>query len=250
MKHKYKQPPVVEALIELQFDESAPDPGAGPRMYEAWKGDVKHRETMMSQHIHFSLGPQPAPPPAPPPTPTDRLWFDVPRWVVQVGPGILSVHIVEQPYPGAEIFRPLFAEALKRYLAIFEKPPTQLKRAAMRYLNRLNLPLGEDGNVAPWLNVGVSVPASLEQRVNGFTFQIHADISEMQAGLICGLRTGAATETEQEVLLDLLVQSSTNPVPIDALDEWLDRAHDEIVAAFEGSITDEARSAFGVYDAP
>lgn len=245
MRRKYKNPPVVEALVELHFTESRPDPTVGGRFSEAWKDRVTSRDVM--QQIQVTMGPLLKPPAPPPPSPTDRLWFEAPKGAVQVGPGFLSVHLLEQPYPGQEVFRPLLENALAVYREL--QAPTGIARAAMQYINRLLVPVDAEDGPANWLDplLAPDPPASMEERIASVAVQWVSFLPSGRGVAIYALRSGARNET-QEFMLDISAHT-TGPIELDTLNSWLDDAHEVIVSAFEDSITDEARAAFGEFDA-
>lgn len=245
VRRKYTNPPVIEALVELHFADVAVDATLGDRFAEAWKGLIVRRDPM--HQIHFTFGPVDRPPPLPPAHPTLRLWMDAPRVAIQVGPQFLSIHLLEQPYPGQEVYRPLLTEAIGVYLGL--QRSAKLDSVAMRYVNKLLVPVDSDGYPSGWLEAALAPepPRSLQERIASFLVQWVSELPSRQGYLTYELRTGGA-EDKQEYLLDLAVRA--DPVPaLQNLDSWLDEAHQVIVSAFEDSITDEARAAFGEFDA-
>jgi len=242
---RYERPPITEALVELHFKETRPDHGVGGRFYEAWKDRCTKREQIQIQRFQVAIGPMP--PLSDPPLPSDRLWLEGPLRVVQVGPRYLAVHVL-QPYPGFDAFLPRLKEALEHYSALVQ--PDALERIAMRYINRLRIPVGEDGALAPWLSVGLLLPDSFAGRLSGFNLRTSVEFPEAGSDLQYVFRNGTHGDGAFEVWLDLQVTSKPSQPPrLDDLDGWLATSHDQgIIEAFEGSITATARQAFGVLD--
>jgi len=241
---KYERPPITEALVELHFSEQNPDHGVGARFYDAWKSRCQKREQIQFQRFHIGVAPT-APPPPPPPMPTDRLWFDEPVSIVHVGPRYLSTHVLH-PYPGFDAFLPRLQQSIDQYRSLVQ--PVAIEQVAMRYINRIDLPLAEDGSVAEWLKVGVLLPDTFHGLINGFNVHSSVDMPEIASEIRYSFRSGKRSESSAEVWIDIQVTSKKgSPPTLDSLDEWLHVSHDKgIILSFEGSVTDAARTAFGV----
>jgi uncharacterized protein (TIGR04255 family) len=258
---KYRNPPITEALVELAFDEPSPDPAVGGRFFEGWKDRCVKREPIQTQQIFIQMGPMAGiqPPPAPL-VPTERLWLSsAPAFAVQVGPGLLSAHFVRepaaqvgiasQPYPGFEWFVPKVREATEHYRNLTR--PTGLKHISMRYINRLQIPIQQDGSAEEWLTVGVTLPPGLDSTIGRLQVDVAMALDAVGSDLQFVLRAEPIASKHLDVWLDLKVTSQVGKAPrLDALDPWLKAAHDEgIIKTFEGSITDQARNSFEVINA-
>lgn len=258
-KKRYRKPPILEAIVEVLYDEDTPDPSVAGRFYEGWKERCIRRDQFQTQHVLIQFGPSTGAVPSTPPLPTERLWLSArPGLAVQVGPGVLSIHFVRnpplpeagdgQPYPGFEWFVPHVLAAVEHYQQLGSA--RGLKQTSMRYINRIEVPIGEDGIAEDWLTIGLSLPPSFSS-IQEYAADIGMDLDSVGADLRYSVKAGPAVEKILGVWLDLRVTSKPDRRPtFETLAAWLRTAHDEgIIKPFEGSVTDNARNTFEVIDA-
>jgi uncharacterized protein (TIGR04255 family) len=159
--------------------------------------------------------------------------------LVQVGPDLLTVNVLP-PYPGWIEFRPLILRVLETYREI--AAPAQVERIGLRYINRVTVPSAEI-ELSDYFRAAIGTPSAGVGRLAGFLsvadFQHEGDAARLryQFGSV---EPGGPGESAYLVDLDAFVAA-------DGVPDWpllsgaLDRLHEIVEQAFEGTFTDRTR---------
>jgi len=177
-------------------------------------------------------------------------------WILQTGPTSLSLHLVRlgQQWPvgqyvGWSAIYPQFLELHASLQDVYS--PLEPKRAGLRYLNRIAIPLGE--SVTDWLEFKLQAPKLLHDL---YTFHLRqtwaraGEYDDISATIgLAKIEVGdpAVAAENYGVLLDidvfnLWIQKAPNYV---SLPDWFNRAHEVENKIFEGCLTDAIRERFG-----
>lgn len=230
MRRIYRNPPLIEALCEFQFQAGQPwDWTVSGRVYERVQGEYpKKRHQPMTeslpQEAHGCVA---------------RMLFlsDDERLVMQVAPDLLAVNQL-QPQTEWRAFRSVIQRALAVYHEVAQ--PAQIQRMGLRYINRIELPnLLQASRYVCFLP---QVPADIPHAPEAWALRVDIPYSE---GEYLRLQSAALTHAPAIVLdIEFATEQLYNPQADDWL-RWLERAHTIVGQVFEASITPTAREAFG-----
>ncbi len=240
MGRLYKNPPLIEALCEFQFEPGQPWDWTIPGLvYDKLKNEYPKKkqqkiiemevraEQEISQTVKGGIA---------------RMQFlrEDETALVQVGPNLLVVNHLK-PYPTWGKFQ----EMIKNGLAVYRDvaSPKAIKRISLRYINRLEIPQSQvriEDYILAVPNIPEPLPqvfATWIQRVE-IPFEDSNGVMVMQSGLI-------RHEVPNSIafLLDLdFITLDIQKVNLDNAMEWVMGAHDEVEKAFEVCITDKTRA--------
>jgi len=244
MARKYEKPPLVEALCEFRFlGDQAWDWTIPGIVYERIKIDypekrqegvleVPVRQTPDAMLVGMKTGI------------SKMQFFKADKSaLVQIGPDLLAVNAVPQgsdhPYPGWEKFKPEVLRHLKTYRDVAS--PKSLARVGVRYINRVMVPTGEKFSLERYFRALPNIPAGLPQVLSTILINIEVPFEDPPGTL--RFIFGSANTDEPDVahfLLDMEMYVAGDQVPtLDAVGDWLEKAHARVEAAFDASFTDE-----------
>ncbi len=236
MPLRYQKPPLVEALCELRFasDPDRPWDWAVPGLlYD------KLRDTFPTRRERHAIAlPLAGPAPLGPATGTiERLQFvsSDENTMVQLAPDLLAVNSL-RPHLGWPDLRDTLLDVLAAYQTI--AAPTALTMAAVRYINRVEIPLRSGFALERFFAVLPGLPEGVPQNVT--TFLMHTEVGYEDPPALFRFRFGttASAEDMAAFMLDYEHVSPAHDAPkFEALREWLDAGHDRIERAFVGSFT-------------
>jgi uncharacterized protein (TIGR04255 family) len=244
MPRKYENPPLVEALCEFRFlGEQAWDWTIPGIVYERIKAEYpeKRQEGVLEVPVR--------------PT-TDAMLVGVKTGVskmqffradksalVQVGPDLLAVNSIPQgpalPYPGWETFKPEVLKHLQSYREVAN--PKCLTRVGVRYINRLAVPTGEKFSLERYFRALPNLPAGLPQVLSTILINFEVPFDDPPGMLRFIFGSGNSDQPDvANFLLDMEMYVAGAQVPsLETVDQWLEKAHDRVEAAFDASFTDE-----------
>ena len=243
-RRTYRNPPVVEALVDIQV--TAPDWPAAATGLKTLLASDQYPDT---QEIHAGSVAFDVTSGANVGTTTElegyRFISGDKRTVVQARRHGLAVSALE-PYPGWEALRDETARLWARYRALVG--PSLITRLGIRYVNRLVLPF-KGVQLREFLQVFPAIGEVLPNRIGNFLLRVEIlPPNDPNVRLIVteGRELNPAND-RVSIVLDLDVGK---PVEIDPTDESalaneLERLHVIGNDAFEGCITDKARELFG-----
>ena len=241
MDRRYKNPPIVEALCEFQFEPDSPWDLVMPGLvYEKVRDTFPKRRQARVLDLGILAGPEALEQQV---RSTDRMQFlrEDEKALVQVGPHFLAVNHLE-PYPSWEEFLPLIKRGLKAYRDVAD--PKGIHRIGLRYINRIEF-ASQRIDLKDYFEFRPFVGPNLPQEFGPFIVGIQV-IYEGSNILKITLTT-ARTETPDTIamILDLdYFLAKPGEVVLDNVFEWVDVAHDRIEGAFEACITDRLRQMF------
>jgi len=175
-------------------------------------------------------------------------------WVLQTSALALTFHLVRPgPWPAGPYVG--WSKIYERYFGVHEVvrdlyAPLVPKRAGLRYLNRIAVPLGQD--ISAWLEFKLQAPKLLHDL---FTFNLrqtwarageHDDISATVGLAKIDIGDPTIAASNQGILLDIdLFNLWSEKAPsYERLPDWFDRAHQVENDIFESCITDALRERF------
>jgi uncharacterized protein (TIGR04255 family) len=231
MSLRYQKPPLVEALCEVRFVSAADkqwDWAIPGMLYERIKERFPTRRERhaleISVHAPIAIAP-----------PSLQFVSADSSTIVQLGPDLLAVNSL-RPHLGWADLRDTLLEVLTAYRSI--AAPAAIAMAAVRYIDRVELPLRKDFSLKHYFAVLPGLPQGVPQTVS--TFLIHTEVGYEDPQALFRFRFGT-TESKPDAaafMLDYehLVHGDVAP-DFDALPRWLDAGHERIERAFYGSFT-------------
>lgn len=244
---KYRNPPVVEALCELFFEGSKWDETVPGLFYERIKDRFPEKEQREAHQAHVALSPsgeamagvRRLPP---------RLQFLTAdkRRLIQLEQDLLVVNQLP-PYPHFEDWQPEIRRALTAYTGL--AAPSGVKRLGVRYINRIVIP-SAPVSLEDYFTVYPSLPKDMGNALEGFLVRFELPRQRENHTVLVTLAAAPAEKPgEVSLLLDLYdMYQPPEPIALDDVDHQVQVAHDNVQAAFEGSITDKLRELFDPED--
>lgn len=239
MGRKYRRPPVVEALCELHFAGSEWDDTVPGRFFESVKDEfpVKRQREIQEAQIKIADGQAEAG--------VKRLtpWI---QFVSQQGDRMLQLArdllVVNQlrPYPSFEDWQPSIERALRIYGDLAR--PQGVARLGVRYINHVVIP-GARVQLEHYFTVHPQLPKGLgdEHGVFMVRFEIPA-IGDGHSVVVTFASAVTDKRDAQAFLLDIYDRFEPGEAAgLDSVAGEVTKAHSNVEAAFEGSITEELR---------
>jgi uncharacterized protein (TIGR04255 family) len=235
---RYDRPPVVEALVEVYFVDSRWDPTIPGRFYER----VKDRFPTVGSQVQFevqiaSVGSSRAP------VARERaqLRSEDGSRLVQVGRDLLVVNRLS-PYSEFEEWRPDFATMLDLYRELAQ--PSSFARIGVRYLNKIVVPETEL-LLSKYFRLYPEVPEGLGSPHGPFLLRVETrPPTHPQHEFVTTFGTSQTDDGQPALLLDLYDIAKVESGALDLVIDLVNEGHENVAAAFEHSITDEARRLF------
>jgi uncharacterized protein (TIGR04255 family) len=236
MALRYQKPPLIEALCEARFastDEHRWDWAIPDMLYERIRERFPTRRERHAIDIPFT-GPVP---PGLATYPIEYLQFASidDNTMVQVGPDLLAVNSLHS-HSGWPDLRDTLLDVLAAYREI--AAPSGIAMAAVRYINRVEIPDVSGFVLERYFKVLPSMPAGAPRDVSAFV--IHTEVEYEDPAAIFRFRFGT-TESSDQIAAFMLdyehVSAPSLPPTFATLGGWLDVGHDRIERAFHGSFT-------------
>jgi uncharacterized protein (TIGR04255 family) len=240
---KYKKPPVVEALCEIYFSESVWDDTVPGRFYEQVNQEFPAKRSKEIQQAEFAFNPSGE---------ASAALRRLPSWMqfvsekndrmIQLARDLLVVNQLP-PYPRFEAWEPVIYDALKKYRD--SANPKAIRGVGLRYLNRVVIPKPRI-KMEDYFTLYPQLPQGVENAHR--TFLVRVEVPQTKQGHTLVITFGTADPPEpntQAFLLDLYALFQPDcPMSFDAFSDVVGTAHDNVIAAFEGSLTDRLRLLF------
>jgi len=241
----YRTPPIVEALVEVQFgatDEwDLTIPGKlheHPSIKTAYPGKPRQQKAVRAT-IRPVAGQS-----------TDVTVQDSvarillvsadEKRLLSLGQDALSVNTLA-PYEGWTMFRPRVEAAIKAYADV--TGAREIRRVEVRYINRIEV-ADTDVDLADLFNCGSMFPVAIPSELRAF-FQRTEHIYDDGTRLLLTFASVVAGSGASGVLLDLdLAHDAVQPIYFDQVMSTIDDLHDREKKAFEAVITDRTRKLF------
>jgi uncharacterized protein (TIGR04255 family) len=239
----YARPPITEAVIDIQFD----DPLSGDQLRAVEKQLQRHfPSTEPLQEIGITLTP------AGPSVKRSAAGFKFsamdPADIVLVKPTAFANSRLA-PYQGWAAL----VDRTRTTWSLYKKAVgyRRISRVATRYINRIDIPVDEDGSaiIENYVTIGVAFDNTNIGRKERFALQLQLGISDLSATCVVN-----ATTTESPlvghvaVIIDIdLFRTEGIPQRDKDMWEYLEELRRRKNVIFEQSITERARE---VFDAP
>jgi uncharacterized protein (TIGR04255 family) len=166
--------------------------------------------------------------------------------LLQLGRDLLIVNQL-RPYPHYEQWREKTLAALKVYRQLAE--PAGIRHLGVRYINRINIPKGTDGDVRMehYFRVYPEIPSELGRAHGPFMLQVlmRPVCTDHQLTLMLGMIPSEQPDA-MTFMMDLYdVVQFGGPDAFGQVDRLMDEGHANIVHTFENTVTSALRELFG-----
>ncbi|MDI6802850.1 MAG: TIGR04255 family protein [Bacteroidota bacterium] len=242
MNRKYKNPPIVEALCEIQFISEKPWDLTIPGLfYEKVKELFPIREQQLGIGVLFKptqTGIEHKIEQAPP----RMQFFKTDRSaLIQVAPDLLVINQLTH-YPTWSKFKPTIIENLDIYNKIAS--PKSVKRIGLRYINKIIF-AKESIELSEYFELFPNVPRELPQSQTDFTIRLEIPYLENDRMLITLGKSYPKNNEGVSIILDLYyISFNQESINIENFSNWLEHAHGSIETAFEACLKDKTRISF------
>jgi uncharacterized protein (TIGR04255 family) len=241
-RRNYANPPLVEALCQIQFKPGREWDNTVPGLLYAAIRD-EYPERRQKRALEFQVGDNLSDI-----TRTVADWTQFLRSdhsaIVQVSVDTVVVNML-RPYKGWEQFREAIRSVFRSYCAVSE--PTDVHSLALRYINRIVPPAEFDiVEHESYLTFYPRVPDSLPQTLGRWTQSVDILLPEAVLRLTSGT---SYKDQSLSLVLDIEVVGGQGAAA-DQVDDYLDRFHAQVEQAFEESITPKARALFEEEEMP
>lgn len=249
--HRYKNPPIVEAICEIRFEDGEQyEAELKTALKSAFQGEYDGESRVLKPlNLNVEIDDS-NPPKAPQIARGERyqLYTSNKTRLIAFAQDLLSIHVLK-PYhdpdikgpSGWEEFRPRISTALDTYWQITN--PSGASRVSLRYINKIVVPAAEV-TVEDYLVSATPVSRDLPDLVNNFVNRVEYRYPD---GVALALSQGntAAPPGKVAFLVDLdLVCRFPNPVERSQILSSLERLRTRERIAFEAVVTDQAREMF------
>ena len=240
MGRLYKNPPLIEALCEFQFEPDQPWDWTIPGLvYDKVKKEFpkKKQQNIIKMEVHAD------------PEISQSVKGEIARMqflredeqaLIQVGPNLLVVNHLK-PYPTWNKFQEMIRNGLAVYRDVAN--PEALRRIGLRYINRLEIPQSAI-RIEDYILVVPNIPEPVPQVF--VTWIQRVEIPFVDANGLMVVQSGLVKQDDPNTtafLLDLdFITLDTRKVNLDNVMEWVTQAHDEVEKTFEACITDKTRT--------
>lgn len=242
MSRTYENPPIIEAICEIQFPQGTSwDLTMPGYIHSKLEKDFPNKREQkgleltweaQAEMIEHSI------------RASDRLIFasEDERTLVQIGKGMVAVHRL-QPYESWENFYPQIEQGMKAYFDIVK--PDRIKSASLRFINQIKF----DTNIVEvkeYFNFYPFIGRSLPQDYYSFITGIRVPYESGRDALKIVINAEETNEKESLLLkLDLeYFLRVPEELKIESFFDWVNEAHNRVESSFEGCITDKLREKF------
>ncbi len=247
-ERRYRKPPVVEALCEIYFADSTWDDTVPGAFYERVKQDFPEKRQREIQEAQIALGPAGVTAGVRRLPPWMQFASEKGDRMIQIARDLLVVNQL-RPYPHFEGWEPVVHSALEIYKELTQ--PGKILRLGLRYINRVVIP-GAPVAMEHYFTIYPQLPKALGDTHGPFLVRV--EVPQPDQGHTVLITFGTApprqpSQDEQNFMLDLYdILQLDKPLDEIELKEEIQRAHNNVVMAFEDSITDRLRHLFEAED--
>jgi uncharacterized protein (TIGR04255 family) len=162
--------------------------------------------------------------------------------IVQLARDLLVVNQL-RPYPKFEDWEPAIHSSLATYRALAR--PKGVARLGVRYINRVVIP-GDRVLMEKYFTVFPQLPKAMGDKHGAFMVRFETPSADRKHLVLITFASAPADKPgEQAFLLDIYdVYRPATPLPLEDVGKEVRKAHADVEAAFEGSITNELRNLF------
>lgn len=249
-ERRYRKPPVLETLCEIYFADSAWDDTVPGAFYERVKNDFPQKRRREIQQAEIALGPAEAKAGVRRLPPWMQFVSESGDRMIQIAENLLVVNQL-RPYPHFEEWQPVVHDALQIYKELTQ--PKKVARLGLRYINRVVIP-GARVQMEDYFTIYPNLPPGLGDTHGSFLVRV--EVPQFEQGHTVLVTFGTVPpqqpgQDEQVFMLDLydILQVDKVLEEVDIKEEILG-AHNNIVMAFEDSITGRLRDLFEMEEQP
>jgi uncharacterized protein (TIGR04255 family) len=240
---KYKNPPVVEALCEILFVDSKWDSALPGQFYDKIKADYPKKKELQQVGVEVSISKD---------IPASRVRCGDTRLqffkedgsqLIQIEKNLLVVNQL-RPYPKFEEWKPVVDRMLANYLEIAK--PKGIKQIGTRYIDKIVIPV-PSFKMEDYFCLYPHLPESLNLVHGRFLMRLEIPAKHKGHNLIITFGTSMADSpgTSAELLDIYDIYASAEFLSGGDIDKFIEEAHENIITAFENSITEKTRELFG-----
>ena len=242
MGRKYKNPPIIEALCEFQFEPGLPWDLAIPGLvYQKVQNEFPKRRQAKQVEVGLRAGTEGVEQQV---RTTDRMQFlrEDEKALIQVGPNLLAVNHLK-PYPSWEGFLPLIQRGFHAYWEVAQ--PNGIRRIGLRYINRIEIP-EQRVELELYFSFYPSLGANLPQDHTDFIVGVNMPYENERDGLRLQMASAVSEQPGAIAIFLDLDYSLRQPgaVRLEETLRWINTAHDRVEEVFEGCLTDKLREFF------
>jgi len=249
-EQEYRKPPLIEALCEIYFADSEWDDTIPGTFYERVKGDFPRKQQRKIQEAQITMGPGQAMAGVKELPPWMQFVSDKKHRMVQIARDLLVINQLH-PYPHFEEWEPEIYGALAIYKELTKAK--KVARLGVRYINRIVVP-EKRIQMEDYFTIYPNLPARLGETHGSFLVRVEVPQVEESHTVLITFGTAPLPKSSQSgqafmldfydiILGDMLIDENI-------LRKEIGRAHDNIVVAFEDSITDRLRTLFELEEKP
>ncbi len=241
---RYRKPPVIEALYEIYFSGSSWDDTVPGTFYERVKEDYPKKQQKRIQETEIKMELEHAMAGVRLLFPWMQFVSDEKHRMIQVARDLVVVNQLA-PYPHFEEWETEIYRAFRIYTELAE--PKTISRLGMRYINRVVIPQGTV-RMEDYFTIYPNLPKRCGDSHGSFLVRV--EVPEEDSGHRVVITFGnapppPAERPAQAFVLDLYdIVLVDEPPDEERLRARVHQAHDNLVMAFEDSITDCLRALF------
>jgi uncharacterized protein (TIGR04255 family) len=240
-ERSYRKPPVVEALCEIYFADSTWDDTIPGAFYERVKDEFPRKQQREIQEAQITLGQGTASAGVQRLPPWMQFLSENSNLMIQVAENLLVVNQLP-PYRHFEDWEQVVYKALDVYEEV--ALPQRVARIGLRYINRIEIS-GTKISMEDYFTIYPQLPQSLGNTHGPFLVRVEVPQAEQGHTVLITFGTPVPPqpmEGKQAFMLDLYDMASLD-IPLDEIElkKEIQRAHNNVVMAFEDSITDQLR---------
>ncbi|MCS6804917.1 MAG: TIGR04255 family protein [Blastocatellia bacterium] len=243
-ERRYRKPPVIEALCEIYFAGSNWDETIPGAFYERVKSDFPQKRQRTIQEAQITLGLEHATAGVRQLPPWMQFLSNQKHRMIQLARDLLVLNQLA-PYPHFEEWEPDVFRALSLYRELAQ--PERLSHLGLRYINRIEIPGGQI-HMEDYFTIYPNLPPRLGKMHGAFVVRVEVPQPDDGHVVVITFGTGgppSAPEPVQQFVLDFYDRVVINiAIEEEAIRKEIRRAHENIVVAFEDSITDKLRALF------
>lgn len=240
----YTRAPIVEAIVQLSFDEGAASPDALERSEAHFRQEFAVRKPLFSYEHRIQLTPESVQTPPAIVTPAGvQLAQANGKYLLRLAPNAVSIHETSQAgvYGGWKGFSSVARRVCDRFIK--EAGVESVTRIGVRYLNRVDIPISTE-DLRDWIVSLPDIPRGLPQLLSAFSSQITMPQPDLHGDVVAVVRQAILAQVQADsvpVLLDIDVVSNASTAIANYWDT-IESLHEREHLVFECSITDNVRS--------
>lgn len=244
-ERSYRNPPIIEALCEIHFADSIWDDTIPGAFYEKVKNEFPKKQQQEIQEAQIVLGSGTASAGVQRLPPRMQFVSDKGNLMIQVAKNLLVVNQL-RPYPHFAEWEPVVYQGFAAYGEV--ALPQKVDRIGLRYINRIEIP-GAQIAMEDYFTIYPQLPKSLGNIHGSFLVRVEIPQAEQEHNqehrvlITFGTAPLAKPIKEKQVFMLDLYNIATLDVLTDEseLKKQIRQAHNNVVMAFEDSITDQLR---------